>query len=118
MSALLRTTYVRVQLEKPGTDDLEDITVRLDNRDMVQWDILRPRRGWPSMSDAPILSLTVSAWSALSRAGHITYTLDVFLERCLVVAPCDADGNVTTGEPAEELGEPVDPTQPVADTGY
>ncbi|AMB58238.1 hypothetical protein [Microterricola viridarii] len=118
MSQKISSPIVTVLVEAPGTDELTSYTVQTDNRDMVQWDVIRARKSWPAMSDAPILSFTVIAWNALRRSGAIaTQGLDDFMAKCVDVYASDADGVRQTREEVEGSA-PVDPTLPVPDPGY
>ena len=97
--AKLLAPVVVVTLEQDGSDDYLELTVQTDNRDAVQWDIVRARKEWPAGQDAPMLWMTFLAWSALHRTGQIkTEKVEEFIARCV---------NVTKPESVE-----VDPTQP------
>lgn len=85
-------------------EDGTEFTVQTDNRDAVQWDVIRARKDWPAGKDAPMLWLTVMAWHALKRTGQTTLNLEQFIASCVQVTSADK-------EPAE-----VDPTQSAADT--
>lgn len=85
-------------------EDGTEQTVQTDNRDAVQWDIIRARKSWPSGKEAPMLWLTTLAWHALKRTGQTDLALEKFIEGCLQVVSADK-------EPIE-----VDPTQSAADT--
>lgn len=117
----MKRHHVQITLEQPGTDDLVEYVVRTDNRDLVRWDLLRSRKGWPSATDAPFLFSTVTAWSALRRAGDIgDESIDAFIDRCLGAIPVNEDGTPITKQQIDEGdGAPdVDPSQPEVASGY
>ena len=91
-----------ITVELAGRD--EPLTVVTANPDLVQWDETRARKGWPTMTDAPMLWMTFLAWHAARRLGHFTDGWDAFRDACL-----DID---MEGEP-----KPVDPTQQAAVSG-
>lgn len=102
MPLLTPKVLVLVQLE--GATEPEELTVQTDNRDAVQWDITRARKGWPTGPDAPMLWMTFLAWHSLKRTGQLRdIPLDKFIESCL---------QVKSATPV-----PTDPTPPGADTG-
>lgn len=103
----LISPQVIVQLEQPGSDDLIEYTVQTDNRDVVQFDVLRARKSWPAAKDAPALWLTVLAWHALKRTGAITDDADAFIGRCVQVQPVNEDPN----------DDAVPPTPPAVGAG-
>lgn len=111
----LKTPRVRIQLEQPNTDDVLEMDVQTDNRDMIQWDVTRARRDWPQGKDAPALWLTFLAWHALHRTGGTTLQLDGFLAACIDVSGIDRDGEtVAAGATDEEVSAAwgSDPSQP------
>lgn len=118
----MKRQTVAIELEQPGTADTIEYTVQPDNRDMVRWDLIRSRKGWPATSDAPILWATVVAYFALRRSGELgDETVEAFIDRAVSVTYV----NPETGEPltAEQMqaGEgttDVDPTRPGAEPGY
>ena len=106
--AELKSPIVVVTLEDPDGVTRE-YTVQTDNRDMVQFDILRARKEWPKSTEGPQLWMTVLAWHALSRTGQIgTEKVEEFIGRCL---------QVDKPKPPAESEHEADPTQPVPDTG-
>lgn len=106
---------VIVTLEQPN-GQLREYTVQTDNRDGVRWDLLRSRKNWPKGSDAPMLWMTVLAWSAMLRSGEAGIEADVekFIERCLQVTSDKA--NEQEEAAGNEAGA-VDPFPQGADTG-
>lgn len=93
-------------------DDEVEYTVQTDNRDAVRFDMLRGRKGFPGMDEAPILWMSVLAWSALNRAGKIGADVEkAIAEQFLAVVPVDADDNEIAGDIAAQ-SPTVDPTQP------
>lgn len=97
-------------------DNDNEYTVQTDNRDIVRFDLMRGRKKWPTMQEAPMLWLTVLAWSALSRAGELPgVDVDKELDRILSVEVLDDDGNVVdVDDEAVADVVSVDPTQTVS----
>lgn len=118
----MKANIIAVTLEQPGTDDLKEITVRTDNRDMVRWELIASRKGWPAATAAPVLSLSVMAYSALLRAGEVqgTENVETFLDRCVGARFVNEDGSAVTlaQVQAGDVGTNVDPSQPAAAPGY
>lgn len=115
----LRSPIVTVTLETEG-DQHRQITVQTDNRNQVQFDMLRARRGYPAQSDAPVLWLTVIAWHALTLAGELppNTEFETFNRRCLEVFLSDEEGNpLTRDELKARMGVQADPTQPDREPG-
>lgn len=88
-------------LEQPDDPDapLTEITVQTDNRDAVRFDVMRARMNWPGGDVAPMLWMTVQAWSALKRSKATpwsTLKVDQFFDCCVDLTPVDADGNTIT----------------------
>lgn len=113
----LITPKVIVTLEQPGTDAYKEITVQTDNRDAVRWDMLRSRKKWPAGSDAPMLWMTVLAWSALKRSDEIDGEFEAFNDKCVQVRSADKDGQPKPLEELEEDEIGADPTRPARVTG-
>lgn len=113
----LSAPKVVVLLEQPGTDELAEYTVQTDNRDAIQWDVTRPRRGWPAFNEAPMLYMTFLAWHAMQRSGATGLKLDDFMKDAVEVKVLTVDGKAVT--PAEATAEDVnvDPTLPAAAAG-
>jgi len=97
-----RQTFA-VELEQPGTSDTIEYTIQTDNRDLVRWDLVRGRKGWPTSTDAPVLWATVVSYFALLRAGEIqnTESVEAFIDRAVAVQFIKPE----TGEPltADEI---------------
>lgn len=106
---------VLVTLENTTGDNTEYV-VQTDNRDMVRWDIMRNRKGWPDAESAAFLFLSVLAWSALERTGETALKVDEFLAVAADVAPADEDGNRQDLDDLAGDGHIVDPTRPAAAT--
>ena len=94
-------------------DNDREYTVQTDNRDMVRFDLMRGRKQWPTMQEAPMLWLTFLAWSALSREKELPGAdVDKELDRILSVDVVDDDGNVVDlDDPDVADAVSVDPTQ-------
>ena len=95
----LAAPRIRVALEQPATDELLEIDLQTDNRDLVLWDATRARRNWPKGPDAPMLWMTFLAWAALHRTGEISEDFDAFNNRCVAIVPLDTAGDEV--EPAD-----------------
>lgn len=100
----LVSPVVTIQLEQESSEDLLEYEVQTDNRDAVQWDLLRGRKGWPAAQDAPVLWLTVLAWHALTRSKETKLSVDEFLKVCVAVH-------------TKKDHAPVDPTPPAVAPG-
>lgn len=94
-------------------DNDNEYTVQTDNRDMVRFDLMRGRKQWPTMQEAPMLWLTFLAWSALSREKELPGAdVDKELDRILSVDVVDDEGNVVDlDDPDVADAVSVDPTQ-------
>ena len=112
MMAIRRSPRVLVLLEIPGSDELAEVTVQTDNRDMVRWDRARVVKKWPELGEAPVLWLTFLAWAAIRRIGSDVHTgdYDSFEARAVEVLSVDEDGNPITRATAN-AGDELDPTQ-------
>lgn len=112
---------LHVILEHPdGAPDgqLYELDVQTDNRDAVRFDIMRTRKGWPGGDDAPMLWMTVMAWSAIKRSKQDPWAgldFDKFSEYCVDLVAIDKDGKALTVDDVDKTL--ADPTQPVADSG-
>lgn len=108
----MKSMQLAVELEQPGSDDTIEYTIQADNRDMVRFDLIRSRKGWPGSADAPMLWSTVVAYFALIRSGEIpnTETVEQFIDRATNVTMLK-DGKPVTAEDvrAGEDGTDVDP---------
>jgi hypothetical protein len=107
-SPKLQNPIVRVVMDDGAV--FEEVQTR--NTDMVQYDLDRPRRKWPSGQEAPMLWLTYLAWKALLRDKAIETGMpfEVFRERAIDI------GRVTDDDGAPQ-DESVDPTQPAVGAG-
>ena len=119
----MKRMTIAVGLEQPGTDDLTEITLQADNRDMVRFDLVRSRKSWPASGDAPVLWATVVAYFALLRSGEIPKdeTVEQFIDRTVTVSYINPDdGTALTPEQiAEGEGQTdVDPSLPGVEPGY
>lgn len=115
--ARLSAPQVLVLVEQAGSDDLTEYTVQTDNRDAIQWDVSRGRRGWPRFDEAPMLYMTFLAWHAMHRTGATRQTFDEFMAAAVEVKVLDQEGNAV--DPADATADDVlvNPTQPAAVTG-
>jgi hypothetical protein len=111
----LSMPVVKVVMEEKvnGVDELVEYTIQSDNRDMCQWDVVRGRKGWPSMSEAPVLYMTFLAWHAMYRTGATKLMYEEFAKITVQVLPVDKSGEELSVESIEDAQ--VNPTLPVAD---
>lgn len=93
-------------------DDGNEYDIQTDNRDMVRFDLLKGRKQWPSMQEAPMLWVTVLAWSCLARENKLTEDVEKGIDRIIAVEALDEDGNVVDlDDPAIAEAVSVDPTK-------
>ena len=93
-------------------DDGNEYDIQTDNRDMVRFDLLKGRKQWPSMQEAPMLWVTVLAWSCLAREKKVTDEVEKGIDRIIAVEALDEDGNVVDlDDPAIAEAVSVDPTK-------
>lgn len=102
-AAALPTPVLRIHM-----DDGSVLEVQSVNKDLLAFDRIRARRGWPTASDAPQPWVTFIAYTALTREGQIPQmTLDQFEDRALAVTVVQDDkGEVATTDPTQETPEP------------
>lgn len=109
--AQLKFPRVLVTIERSDGTEAE-LTVQTDNRDAVRYDLMRARKGWPPMADAPVLFMTAVAWLAIRRsdASILPDDAEKALDMIVDVTPVDEDGNPVDGtDPAGMVA--VDPTR-------
>lgn len=93
-------------------DDGNEYDIQTDNRDMVRFDLLKGRKQWPSMQEAPMLWVTVLAWSCLARENKLAEDVEKGIDRIIAVEALDEDGNVVDlDDPAIAEAVSVDPTK-------
>lgn len=111
--ASIKTSYVKAEIEQPGSNDTVEVLIRTDNRDMVRYDLLRERKGWPQGHEAPMLWLTVQVWSALTREKHdlAGASVEEFINRCVLINRVNADGSEINPDDPNAEGDEVNPTQ-------
>lgn len=93
---------LRVLVDESTGGDLTEYVVQTDNRDAVRFDVMRPRKSWPGSQEAPMLWMTILAWSAIKRSGATTATVEDYLEKIVQIEPIDEDGNAV--DPTTEDG--------------
>jgi len=93
---------LRVLVDDSPTGELTEYTVQTDNRDAVRFDVMRPRKSWPGSQEAPMLWMTILAWSAIKRSGGTADTVEDYLDKIVQIEPIDEDGN--TVDPTTEDG--------------
>ena len=109
--AQLKFPRVLVTIERSDGTEVE-LTVQTDNRDAVRFDLLRARKGWPIMAEAPLLFMKAIAWLAIRRSDATMLPDDAekALDMIVDVTPVDEDGNpVDDTDPAGLVV--VDPTR-------
>lgn len=110
--ATLRSPRLRISLETPNEDEYLEIDVQTDNRDLIQWDAVRARKGWPAAKEGPMLWTTFIAWHAAHRVGGpVPDTFDEFRALCVQVIGIDREGQPITSVTAADEAD-VDPTLP------
>ena len=93
-------------------DDGNEYDIQTDNRDMVRFDLLKGRKQWPSMQEAPMLWVTVLAWSCLARENKLAEDVEKGIDKIIAVEALDEDGNVVDlDDPAIAEAVSVDPTK-------
>lgn len=113
MTVKLKAPRVRATLETPNEGEYLELDVQTDNRDLVMWDVVRTRKGWPVTSDAPMLWITFLAWHALHREhGPVPDKFEDFQRVCVQVESLNADAEVVSGDEADEAAD-VFPIPPV-----
>lgn len=118
MTTQLASPQIVVLIETPGTDDLTEYTIQTDNRDAIQWDVTRAKRGWPKATDGAILWLSFLAWHALHRTGVYPGPLDDFLKVTVEVKGVTKDGSaVGVGQLDQEDLAPLEVTPQGVGTG-
>ena len=109
--AQMKFPRVLVTIEQAdGT--VAEVAVQTDNRDAVRFDLMRARKGWPPMGEAPILFMTVLAFLAIRRsdATMLPDDAETAIDMIVDVTPVDADGNPVDDTDAAGLAV-VDPTR-------
>jgi hypothetical protein len=80
-----RLTIPRIEVT---LDDGSTFVVQAMNPDLIRWDRMAVKHGWPGATSAPFLWMTFIAWSAAKRTGAIPadLTWETFGdERCVQV---------------------------------
>lgn len=86
---LIRPRDVRTLIEfQDGTT----ITVREIFADQVRWDTDRAKRGWPGLTESPILATGYMAWAAAVREGKFTGSWDQFCAQVVDTTKITVDG--------------------------
>jgi hypothetical protein len=96
----IKLTTPRVLIIREGHEPLE---VQTDNRDLVRYDLTRPKQrpAWPDPTEAPSFWLTFIAWSAANRQGAIPTDMkwEPWLEQVLNIQQIDDENPNSDGEP-------------------
>lgn len=88
MTTRITAPRVRVVIED-AAGELTETLVQTDNRDAIRFDLIRSRKGWPGMQEAPMLWMTVLAWNAIKRSGGTTDDVETFLDKVVQITPVD-----------------------------
>lgn len=109
--AQMKFPRVLVTIEQADGTEAE-VTVQTDNRDAVRYDLMRVRKAWPVMHEAPILFMTVIAFLAIRRSDATLLPDDAekALDMIVDVTPVDADGNPVDDTDVAGMAV-VDPTR-------
>ena len=102
----LSSPRLRVTVEDEG-GALVQYDVQTSNADMIRFDLLRQRKGWPSMKEAPMLWMTVLAWHALKRSGKAGDDFEAYADRIVELTTIDEDGNEVEGDDASQEAGPL-----------
>lgn len=87
----------------------KEYDLQTDNRDMVRFDLMRAKKQWPTVTDAPLLWMTFLAWHALVRSSVLPgVSVDKEMDEIIQVSMIDEDGNLIDG--SEVDGASVDPS--------
>lgn len=112
MAILQTPRFSVVYATDPDAPDAEQVEVDVQavQGDVIRYDLMRRRHGWPSVQDAPMLWTTVVAWAALLRLKHpVSTDFEVAAGQLLSVQTLTRDG-----DPAADDTDPdligVDPT--------
>lgn len=104
-----RLTIPRIEVT---LDNGSTFVVQAMNPDLIRWDRMAARNGWPGATSAPFLWMTFLAWSAAKREGKLDppdMSWETFGdERCIQVR------NLTD---ELEPSDGVDPTPPGPEPG-
>lgn len=99
----MRRLVLSVTVEDANGQEVEHPAVKVQTRDLVAYELLARRRGYPTdLESSPVLTMTGYAWAALRRVGG-ERDFDKFAESIVWIDKAD--------------GENVDPTQPEAGNG-
>lgn len=107
MSVKLNAPRVAVILANDAGELVETI-VQTDNRDAVRYDLLRGRKGWPSMQEAPNVWMTVMAWSAMRRENATDLEAEKFLEAALQVRTVNEAGETVRADDESQEAVPFE----------
>lgn len=116
MTVTLKSPRLRLVLETPNDGEYLEVDVQTDNRDLIQWDVVRDRNGWPTLQQGTMLWSTFIGWHAAWRTGGpVPDSFDEFRKLCVQVVPIDRDGTElsSTAQLEADAATDVDPTRPV-----
>ena len=101
----LNAPRLRVIVEEG--DELKQYDVQTDNRDALRFDLIRGRKGWPAMSDAPMLWMSCLAWHALKRSGVTSDDVEDYLDKIVQLTTIDDDGEPVKGDDDSQSAVPL-----------
>ena len=85
-------------------DGGRELHAEVDQRDMIRWDLTYKRKSWPASTEAPFIFQAFLAWSALTRAGDLTLTVEEFFDQVISIR--------------EDGATPLGPTPAAAGPGW
>lgn len=110
MSNQVKISRPRLRVVVERDAELVEYVVQTDNRDAVQFDLMRTRKGWPDAEHAPMIWMTSCAYTALKRSGELAdgVTVDAFLSTVCV----DVEAVDNNGAPLKLHGDQDDDSEP------
>jgi hypothetical protein len=100
-----KLTSPRVRVIRDGADPME---LQTDNRDLVLWDMTRPKHRWPKFDEAAFLWLTFISWAAARRTGVVNgaTTFEAWKASVIEVSTVDTEEDDELGTPTQPGPEP------------
>lgn len=88
----LSSPRLLVVVDTGSAEGYTQYDVQTDNRDLVRYDLMKARKGWPTQREAPIVFMTAVAWAALKREGYTTDDVEAYMEKIVDITPVDDKG--------------------------
>lgn len=82
---------MQVQVNNYKLADGTEGSVAIVNRALVEFDLVRAKRKWPTIAEAPFVFQTFTTWKALNLEGSFPGTYDQFLDACLDIEPQEVE---------------------------